>query len=255
MPAPRALSPFAAALALSAAFALAPGEARAAETGRLWIYAAGNLQLTPEWTLTLMPGLRYEFERSGAPAKEHYLDEVFVGPSWSRRWGDLGFKLSLWYYFLGYPRPGSYPVSHNLELIPTVDYQIGALNLSYRAIFHNTFYASVYPGPQRWGFGTVMRNLVLLKYRIVPSFSLLLGDEPWFGILENAGTGTKYNSAGYWQSGLRLNRLYAGLDWKIAGGLALSPQYIFETTFGPNGQGTETGHYVFVTVSYTHKAF
>lgn len=250
MKAHRVLLPAAAALAL----ALSAAPAGAAETGRLWVYAAGNLQLSPEWTLNLMPGIRYEFERSGGTApKEHYLDEVFVGPTWARRWGDFGLKLSLWYYFLGYPRSGSYPLSHNLEVIPTVDYQVGALNLSYRIIFHNTFYASVYPGPQRWGFGTVMRNLVLLKFRIVPSFSLLLGDEPWFGIVENSGT--KYDSAGYWQSGLRLNRLYAGVDWKIWGGLSVSPQYILETTFGPQGQGTDTGHYAFVTLAYTHKAY
>jgi len=253
----RALSPVAAALALAGALCLSPAHALGAETGRLWLYAAGNVQLTPEWTLTLMPGIRYELARSGgAQPKEHYLDEVFFGPTWSRRWGDFGFKLSLWYYFLGYPRPGgSYPLSHNVELIPTVDYQVGALNLSYRIIFHNTVYASVYPGPQRWGFGTVMRNLVLLKYRVVPSFSLLLGDEPWFGIIENPGTGRSYNAAGYWQSGFRLNRLYAGADIKVVGGLSVSPQYIFETTFGPDGRGAETGHYVFLTVAYAHKVF
>ena len=261
MPDHRAASPLALALALAldlalaALLLLAPGAAHAApSTGRLWLYASGNLQLSPGWSLTLMPGLRFEFERSDpSPTRDHYLDEVFVGPNWSRRWGDLGLKVSLWYYFLGFPRQGSYPVSHHLELIPAIDYQIGALNLSYRIIFHNTVYASVYPVAQRWGFGCVMRNLLLAKYRVIEGLSLLLGDEPWYGLVENSGTA--YNGAGYWQSGFRLNRLYAGLEWKIFGGLSVSPQYVLETTFGPGGQGTEIGHYLFATVAYTHQVF
>jgi len=253
--APWRWTPRAAAFVLALVFVLGPAPAAAASTtGRLWFYASGNLLLSPEWSLTVMPGVRFEVERSGeTPEKGHYLDELFVGPNWSRRWGDLGLRVSLWYYFLGFPRPGGYPVSHNLELVPTVDYQIGALNLAYRAIFHNTVYASVYPAGQRWGFGCVMRNLVMARYRIVERFSLLLGDEPWFGLIENAGT--PYNAAGYWQSGLRLNRFYAGFDLKIAGGLSVSPQYIFETAFGPDGQGTEQGHYLFLTLAWRQKAY
>ena len=131
------------ALILAAAGAL-PALARAdtPQTGRLWFYASGNVQLAPSWSFSIIPGLRFEYERTGAASKGHYLDEVFVGPNWSRRFGPLTFKLSGWYYFLGYPRPGSYPISHNLEINPALDLKLGPFTLTYRAIFHNTLYAS-----------------------------------------------------------------------------------------------------------------
>lgn len=226
-----------------------------AHTGRLWLYASGTAQLSPSWSLTLIPGLRYELARSGegATTKGHYLDEVFFGPNWSTRIGPLGVKVSLWYYFLGFPRSDTYPLSHNLELIPSVEYRTGAFSLSYRAIFHNTLYASVYSTDQRWGLGTVMRNLLMAKYAITESVTALLGDEPWFGIVEQQGVA--YNGAGYWQSGFRLNRIYAGVDWKLDGGLSLSPQYVFETAFDADAKVTEMGHYLFVTLGYAFKAY
>lgn len=224
------------------------------QTGRIWAYGVANVQLDEAWSFAVIPGTRYEYARSGdLPSKGRYLDEVFVGPAWTGRLGDLSLKVALQYYFLGYPRPGSYPLSHNLELVPTIDYRIGALSLSYRIIFHNTIYASVYPAGQRWGFGTVMRNLVQARYALAPTFSVLLGDEPWFGLIENGGTA--YSSAGYWQRGFRLNRLYAGFDWKLGNGVTLSPQYVFEATFGPDGQATELGHYAFVTLGFNFKAY
>lgn len=242
------------AFALALCAALAPARAAAApQTGRAWVYLAGNLQLSPSWSLSLVPGFRYELARTDAPAKGHYLDEVFLGPNWSRRFGDFGLKLSLWYYFLGFPRPSGYPVAHNLELVPTFDYRIGPLELSYRIIFHNTIYASVYPVGQRWGFGTVMRNLVQARLKVGEGVALILGDEPWFALVENAGT--DYHSAGWWQRGFRLNRLYAGADFKLASGLSISPQYVFEAAIGADGGATELGHYGFVTLAYTLKAF
>lgn len=248
-------SPKAALLALALPLLAAPAAA-APQTGRAWVYGAYNLQFSPNWGFTAMPGIRFEYARTGAPTREHYLDELFLGPNFGTRFldGALGFRLSLWYYFIGYPSATSsrYPVSHNVELIPTVDYRLGALNLSYRIIFHNTVYASVYDSGKRGGFGTVMRNLVMAKYAIADNLTLAVGDEPWFGIIENGGT--PYSSAGYWKQGFRLNRLYAGVDWK-AGALTVSPQYVLESTVDNSGKLAETGHYLFLTVAYSHRLF
>lgn len=232
-----------------------PAPAGAAETphsGRLWLYLSGTAQLTPEWGLTLMPGIRYEFSRTaGGPERQHYLDEVLVGPTWSRSFGDLSLRVALWYYFIGYPpaQGGGYPLTHNLELIPAVAYRWGDLTLSYRAIFHNTLYASIYDRGERWGLGTVMRNLVQVRYQMTPSSAVLLGTEPWFGILENGGT--PHHPAGYWKRGFRLNRINAGFDMKLARGFSLSPQYVLETAVDAQGKLAEIGHHIFLTAAYT----
>jgi hypothetical protein len=241
--------------ALAAVLVLALSTAARADTpqtGRLWFYAGATGQLAPSWSFSIIPGIRFEYERTGAAAKGHYLDEVFVGPNWSKRWGLVNLKLSGWYYFLGYPRPGSYPLSHNLEIIPTVEVDLSPFVLSYRAIFHNTLYASVYPTSQRWGWGMVMRNLFQARFNVTHDLGVILGDEPWFGLF--SVTDAPPSSAGYWPTGLRLNRVYVGLDWRIVAGLSVSPQYVFETTIADN-KVTEMGHYVFMTLSYTFKVY
>lgn len=234
---------------------LLPLSARGAEVphaGRAWLYLNSTAQLTPEWALTLMPGIRYEFSRTGeAEARQHYLDEVFLGPTWSRGFGDLSLKIGLWYYFIGYPaaQGGGYPVTHNLELVPTVAWRLGEATLSYRAILHNTFYASVYDRGDRWGFGTVMRNLFQVRYQMTASSAVLLGVEPWFAIVENGGT--RYHAAGYWKRGVRLNRVNAGFDMKVVGSLSLSPQYILETTVKNEGGLGEIAHYLCLTLTWS----
>ena len=239
-------------LALSA-LALARPASAAPQDGRFWFYGAGNLQLSPSWSLSLIPGMRYEMARTEGPAKGHYLDELFFGPTWSARAGDFGFSVSAWYYFLGFPRPGLYPLAHNLELVPTADWRYGPLDLSLRVILHNAFYASVYPAGRRFGLGTVMRDLLQARYAVAHGLSLLLGVEPWFGLVENPGT--PFDPAGYWQAGLRLNRFNAGLDFRLEGGLSVTPQYLFETVFDARGNPAEIGHYAFVTVGYSFKAY
>lgn len=239
--------------ALALTLAVPTARAETPNTARVWVYGAGTLQLDPTWSVTAITGSRFELARSGGgQTKDHYLDEVFVGPNWSRRFldGALGLKVSLQYYFIGYPKRANagYPLSHNLELVPTVDYRLGAFNLSWRAIFHNTFHASVYPAGQRWGYGMVLRNLVALRWAASERLTLLVGDEPWLGVVENSGTA--YSAAGYWKSGFRLNRVYAGVEWK-QGPVSVSPQYVFEATMNDEGSLAELGHYAFVTFAYT----
>jgi len=232
--------------------AACPALASAApQTGRLWFQAAATIRLTDEWSVTAIPGLRFEYARSGAArAKAHYLDEAFVGPNWSTHLGDLTLTLSLWYCYVDLPSAtGATPLTHNLELMPALDWREGPLRLTLRAIFHNTLYASVYPVGQRWGFGTVMRGLVQASWQVSDRTSVFLGEEPWFALIGNVGAAPA-SAAGFWEPGFRLNRVTAGVEFKAPSGVTLSPQYVLDATVGDDGRLAEMEHYVYLTVSW-----
>ncbi|MGI5861129.1 MAG: hypothetical protein ACOX6T_03620 [Myxococcales bacterium] len=236
-----------------AAFLAVPAVASAApQTGRAWGYANLTTVVSPNLSLTLMPGVRYEYLRADADAKGRYLDELFVGPNFSARFGDLTVKASLWYYFTGYPTASAH--AHNLEVIPALEYRLGRLSLLYRLILHNTFYASVYEdSAHRSGYGLVARNLFQARFAATPQVGIILGVEPFHGVIEDAEAPA--HSLGYWQRGLRLNRVYAGFDWKPIPELGVSPQYVLESALDKDGNLAETGHYVFLTISYLWRPF
>jgi hypothetical protein len=143
----------------------------ARQEGRVWIDTNLLMQLSPNWSITTMPGARVEFARTReTKAGLHFL-EFFFGPNYTYKTPNLTFKASAWYYYMGYPSVGrnamaydaktdswpttcastnnvtcasNYNFSHNLEIIPAIEYRFGRFSIYDRMIFHNTFYADVY---------------------------------------------------------------------------------------------------------------
>jgi hypothetical protein len=277
----------------------------AKQEGRVWIYQPLVLAFSPNWSLTSMPGGRAEFARSRENKSGYYFLEYFVGPNYTYKTGDFTFKASLWYYYMGYPQRGrlqektpnapltcstgaigtatactsTYNFSHNIELIPSIEYRIGNWSVFNRIIFHNTVYADVYntakPGlsvqDQRLGWGTVLRELIQARYAVSDKLGVILSNELFFGILEDGDTKklTKpgatpgstlpagYSPIGYWKNGYRLDRTYFGIDYKISPTLTITPMYMLEVTSSPTDSAdvTDVSHYLFVTIAYVAKLF
>ena len=89
---------------------------------RLWLYGNLTAELSEHWSLTLMPGVRFEVGHSEGAALGHYMDEVFVGPNYRRRFGRLSFGLSLWYSVMG-PDDSSEVLQHGHYLFVTLAYR------------------------------------------------------------------------------------------------------------------------------------
>jgi hypothetical protein len=265
------------------------------------------LVFSPNWSLTTMPGARVEFARSreGKAGVQFY--EFFIGPNYTYKFGDFTFKASLWYYYMGYPQRGRYiseatpcsavvnagtakeycgsfyNFSHNLEVIPSIEYRFGRWSLFNRMIFHNTFYADAYSTPYtsptgtkksvsdlRWGWGTVLRELLQLRYAVDEKLGVFVSDEVFLGIIEDSdtssmvsvspdGTRTKtgYNPIGYWKSGLRYNRTYLGFDYKVAPNLTVAPAYMIEIGLNKidSTDVTDIAHTLFVVATISAALF
>jgi hypothetical protein len=268
------------------------GVARAADLptkqeGRIWVDANMLLKLTPNWSWTTMPGVRDEFYRSREGNAGLQFLEFFFGPDYTHKFGDFTFKGSLWYYYMGYPQRGRlkenpangtlgcstaaigsttyctslYNASHNIEIVPTLEYRFGRWSLYDRVILHNTFYADVYNTPytdpnnaastlsvsdQRWGWGTVMRELLRVRYALTDKMGVFVSDEIFVTLLEDGDTSgmvkkntdgsltkTGYNPMGYWKSGLRYNRTYLGIDYAVTPNLIVAPSYMIEIGLNP----------------------
>src|ERR1700690_429822 len=180
----------------------------------------------------------------------------------------------------------TYSFSHNLEIIPAAEYRIGRWSIYDRVIFHNTFYADVYNtdfvsptdpafklsvADQRWGWGTVLRELIQGRYALTDRLGVLLADELFFGIIEDSDTsklfklaadGTThvasgYSAPGYWKDGFRYNRTYVGIDFKVTPALTVAPMYMMEIGVSPvdSGDVTDIAHNLFVVVTYVAKMY
>jgi hypothetical protein len=182
-----------------------------------------------------------------------YFYEFFIGPVFTKTYSAFTFKLPIWYYYMGFPSEYTYFYSHNIEILPILTYRFGKTALTSRTIFHNTVYASVYETPEmRSGYSLVIRQLLQFTYEIDARTTVILADEPFFGTIEDGEAPP--NPIGFWPSGFRLNRIYAGLQYRITPGVTISPQYVFETAHN-EGAVTDVNHYLFVTVSYVLKLF
>lgn len=275
----------------------------ARQEGRVWIYQPLVLAFSPNWSLTSMPGGRVEFFRTREGKAGFQFLEYFFGPNYTYKSGNFTFKGSLHYYYMGYPNrgreienqnpPGSgvmtcpgtiagssncasaYNASHNIEIIPSIEYRTGKWSFYDRVILHNTFYADTYSSPaggksvedQRWGLGTVLRNLMQVRYAVTDRLGVILSDEPFFGIIEDGDTrglldaknnpGAGYKPAGYWKRGYRLNRTYVGIDYKVTPSVTVTPMYMVEVMSSPTegSDVTDISHNLFMTVSFVAKLF
>lgn len=234
-----------------------PAIGNAAATGRLWSYFNLTSLVSPNWAIIAMPGMRYEFARSDdpsmLPAKGVYFYELFVGPVFTKNHGAFTFKLPLWYYYMGFPSTGTYSYSHNIEVLPILSYRFGKTTLTSRTIFHNTIYASVYDTSyQRTGYSLVVRQMLQIAHEIDERATLILADEPFFGVI--ADKQATPSPIGFWPKGFRLNRVYAGLQYRLTPRITVSPQYVLETVHD-EGTVTDVNQYLFVTISYVLKLF
>jgi hypothetical protein len=273
---------------------VAQADAPARQEGRVWVYQNLTLAFTPNWSLTSMPGGRVEFARTREDKTGFHFLEYFIGPNYAYKLGNLTLKGSLWYYYMGYPQVGrntetsaglacasnasnycnsNYNFSHNLEIIPAAEYRLGRWSFYDRIIFHNTFYADVYnttnPGglnlsvsDQRWGWGTVLRELLQARYAINDRLGVSLADEVFFGILKDSDTSKipangGYKGTGYWKTGYRLNRVYAGIDYKVTPALTVAPMYLLEVMSSgvDSADVTDISHTLYVTITYVAKLF
>ena len=296
-------------LSLVALMGVALADQPAKQEGRIWYDQNLTLAVTPQWSFTIMPGVRTEFARSREDTTGVHFLELFIGPNYTYRMGNLTLKGSIWYYYMGYPQRGrlveqppyngtmacskapfagatacapTYNFSHNLEIIPAAEYRIGRWSIYDRVILHNTFYADVYStdrtadlglsiSDQRWGWGTVLRELIQGRYALTERLGVLLADELFFGIIEDSDTrklyslakdGTThvpsgYNAPGYWKDGLRYNRTYVGIDFKVTPVLTVAPMYMLELGLSAvdSGDITDVAHNLFVVVTYVAKMF
>jgi len=261
-------------------FALLPAGANAAEkpyTGRTWEYVNVTLLLSPNWAFMVMPGHRFEFYRGADPksdAKETFLWEFFAGPIYIQKFESFTFKLPLWYYYMSFPWDGDDKKpkdsddgrrwSHNIEVVPIFEFNVDALKVTSRTIFHNKVYAKneLYTtANQRKGYSLLIRQMLMLEYALNPMFSLLLGDEIFVGVKEDGGTKNlsevKIGEPFYERKGFSENRLHAGFNVKFNPALSLSPQYVYDTTYLPESgyRLTSRNHYIMLTLNYVLKLY
>lgn len=173
-----------------------------------------------------------------------------------------------------------YNASQNVEIVPTLEYRVGRWSIYDRVIFHNTFYADWYSTPytdpnnaantlsvsdQRWGWATVMRELLRARFAINDKMGVFLSDEIFVTLIQdsdtskmiskNATTGvtTKigFNPMGYWKEGLRYNRTYLGIDYMVAPNLIVAPSYMIEIGLNPldSTDITDITHTFFMVVT------
>ncbi len=231
----------------------------ATKTARVWEYGNFTVAFSPNWSATALGGLRFELSRDSKGAERGvYLYELFLGPNFN--WNvtkNLSLKASLWYYYTGFPvlATNSYYFQHSIEGIPAIEYRLGKFSFYDRVILHNTVFANVYhPGSQRAGWGLVIRELLQVRYSATDSLGLILADEPFFGAKRDSQAPVN-NGPGYWDTGLRLNRLYAGVDVKLSPSVSFTPMYMYEIAYKSSGAVAEYGHYAFLTLSYVLKLF
>ena len=272
------------------------------QDGRVWVDQNFVLAFSPQWSLTTMPGGRAEFARSREGAQGLNFLELFFGPNYTYKTGNWVIKGSLWYYYMGYPQRGrmkeqadgslacsnpplvnpttgaqisdhctsTYNASHNIEVIPSAEYRMGRWSIYDRMIFHNTFYADVYSNPtptlsvsnERLGWGTVLRELLQLRFALNDRAGVFVSDEIFLGLIEDGDTssiagGKGYTPLGYWKHGLRYNRSYLGIDYKVTPNFTIAPMYMIEIGLHPTDSTdvTDIAHNLFVVATVTAAAF
>jgi len=247
-------------LALAAlAFLLLAGSAAAAPSeGRLWLYSNLTGLVGRHLALNLMPGIRYEFADSAADAGGIVMYELFAGPTLLLELGNMRLKLPLWYYYMGFPirATGDFYSSHNVELIPSLDYSLGRWNFSSRSIFHNKLYADnplFDRSGLRRGYSLLLRQMLRASYGLTDWLAVTVADELFIGLIEDGETaGIKKGEPFFERRGISMNRIHAGAVVTLAPGLSLTPEYVFESSHDPDRdlELTKMTHYLMVTAAY-----
>ncbi len=231
--------------------------------GRMWESYNLTALISPELSFTVMPGVRWEFGDDAATPVGTYFEELFVGPTYTLQLSDnFKVKLPVWYYFMGFPSAskGTYNFSHNLEIMPTLEYKINpSLMISSRSIFHNTFYASMNNSS---GWSTLLREMVLVNYTAATGFTVFAGDEIFVGLITDPNNPGTYGP-GFSPSGLDENRIYAGFTYKISPEFSITSQYIYSTTYkanagvnnAANGIPNVSAHNFYLTMTYLFKTY
>jgi hypothetical protein len=236
---------------------LMPGNvfAQTPTSARIWMYGNLTTVMHPNIAYVIMPGFRYEFARDdemGSEEKGLYFYELLTGPVFGVRLKNSSIKLPLWYYYMDFPVRSSddHYFSHNIELLPIITLRCKPVVITSRTIFHNTLYASVYgEDTLNSGYGLVLRQLVRLDIPISKAVIATIGEEPFFGIIEDAQAPP--HPLGFWERGFRMNRVYIGCIIRPFDRLSVSPQHVYETTYDSEGTLTARNHYFFLTISYT----
>lgn len=233
---------------------------------RNWNYLQVTGLISPHWAVSVMPGIRWEFYDSKDSAGEVVMYEFFAGPIYIQKFGNFTLKVPLWYYYMGFPinRPGEkddYFDSHNLELIPILEYKIGRWTFQSRTILHNKLYArnSVFQTEkQRRGYSLLWRQLFRASYGVLPNLDITIAEEFFIGVVEDRETNGLVKGEPFFEKrGLSMNRIYLGVDAKLGKGFSLCPQYIFETSHDPDhdNEVTRMTHYLFLSLQYVFRLF
>ena len=221
---------------------------------RAWTYAQALMIVAPRWAISLMPGLRVEAHDSAGDAGGVVMWELFAGPVFFQRFGPVTLKIPLWYYYMGFPirEVDDYWDSHNLELIPIVEFRHGDWTFASRTIFHNKLFArnAVFTTTeQRRGYSLLIRQKLGASLRVSRRVQLTLADEVFLGVVEDGDTNDLKKGEPFFEKhGFSMNRVYFGAIIELAKGFSLSPQYIFETHHDPDDGSalTRIRHYFFL---------
>jgi hypothetical protein len=234
---------------------------------RLWTYTNLNLHLSKSTSWMVMAGFRYEFSRKeqGVDPKEMYFYEFFTGPMFYTGIWKLKIILPIWYYYMGFPikADDTYTYSHNLELMPIFVYKTGNLIIYNRFIFHNTLYSSFYGkimDNSDWenGYSLLLRWKLMFQYILSSKIILELANEPFYGLVEDHKM-PPVTGPGFSEQGIDMNRVYAGLIYKVSPVFSIEVNYIYETSYAENAEEekklTQIAHYIFLNLKTSLKLY
>lgn len=247
------------------------GTAPAAQSAvRFWGYFNLTTLLSKNLAIVLMPGYRHELSRTeDAVLKDNFFNELFIGPVYIMPLSKtMKLKLGLWYYYMGFPIKKEYNPqgvddiawSHNIEFLPILEIKLGNMLLINRLIFHNKIWANAHKvlfnsTEDEGGYSMTIRWLEQLVVPVGKSMSVHLGDEIFYGVIENTG-GTSRGEPFFENAGLYRNRLYVGGTYAFSPFFKLTLQYIWEANWNPtSGEDTGTSHYIQATINYVLKLF
>lgn len=219
-------------------------------TGRIWTYVNVMASVHENWTLSLMPGHRYEYTRSEGDELKTFLYELMVGAIYKKGMGPVTFTMPVYYYYMQWEFDSTIR-SHNALLMPAFSYRYGNWTFSERTILHNKFYTDLYED-NRFGYSMLWRQMIKVAYSFTDSFSLFAANDLFIGAIEDGET-VSAGEPGFERRGITANRFYLGTRIAMGKGVSLVPQYILQTDFDEDVNVVTQNHYIQLTVNYWFK--